>query len=194
MSTSHMSRAAVGAVALLLAVFVAACDEDEPSPAPAPSGSATGSDSTPSEPMTAPTKPVEPTLPVEAEAATKAGAKAFVQYYWNVVNYATFTGDVSRLQAAAEPSCTGCKGAIDLIERVYDRGGRIVGEGYRVVDVDPTPLTNGFWSVETTTRVGDQVVRGAGDLNKRYPGGRGSLTMSLRFQGSSWAVTSLDAP
>jgi hypothetical protein len=194
MSTSHLSRAAVGVAALLVAVVVSGCEEDDPSTSPTPSSSPSEPESSsPSEPTTTPTGPVEPTLPSEAKEETQAGLRAFVTYYYEVINFATSTGDVDELKAVAEPSCTGCQGPIELIERVYDRGGRIAGGGYRVIDLDPAPLANGFWTVEARTRIGDQFVRDAGDLNKRYPGGRGGLRFTLRYRASSWRVTSLES-
>jgi len=195
MNSSHTARAAIGVVALLFTFAVAGCDEDDPSGSPPPSStpSSPGS-SSPTEATSTPTEtgPVEPTLPAEGDDSTKSGAEAFVTYYYEVVNYSTATGDVRRLKSLDEPSCAGCKGGIRLIEKVYGQGGRIVGGGYRVIHLESLHLHGDVWSVTATTRIADQYVRGAGDLNQTFPGGRGGLHFTLRFYGGAWATTTLE--
>jgi hypothetical protein len=194
MGTSDVSRAAIGSVALLLAVVVSGCEEDEPSTSPPPSSSPSEPESSaPSEPATsATTDPAEPTLPPEAQARSRAGARAFVAYYWDVVNYATFTGDVALLKRLDQPSCVGCAGGVRFLERVYASGGRMVGGGYRVVQTDAAQSPSGDWAITTHTEVGLQRVVGAGDLNERYPAGRGKWLMALTWFDGSWSVATLE--
>jgi hypothetical protein len=188
MRSSLIRRSAAVAVMLLAGVSPVACD-DEPDPGPE-----TESSSTPSEPLTSgsPTMLVEPTLPVEAGDGTRAGAEAFVQYYWDVVNYAQATGDVGLLRSLAQPSCTGCEGGAELIAKVYDRGGRITGPGYRVTGMEPARSPSGHWTVVVHTHVGTQVIRDAGDLNQRFPGGPGKWLMGVSRIEGSWSVTTLE--
>jgi hypothetical protein len=195
MKKSHTARGAAGVVALLLSFAVAGCDEDDPSGSPPPSSTLSSPDSSsPTEATSAatPTGPVEPTLPTEAERADKAGAEAFVSYYYDVVNYATATGDVAQLKTLDEPSCGGCQNGIELIEKVYGRGGRIVGGDYRVLKLESLQLHGDVWSVTARTHVNDQFVRGAGDLNQKYPGGRSGLHFTLHFQEGAWKTTTLE--
>ncbi|WP_372492275.1 DUF6318 family protein, partial [Pimelobacter simplex] len=42
-----------------------------------------------------------PVLPGAAKEASEEGARAFVGYYWELVNYAQATGDVRRLRRGA---------------------------------------------------------------------------------------------
>ncbi len=116
MRLSHTARAATVVVALLTA-FVAGCDEDDGPTSVPPSDSPSAPESSePTEPTTTTTPtetgPVEPTLPTEAEEESKAGAEAFVTFYWDVVNYATKSGDVRLLEHLDQPSCRGCEGGI----------------------------------------------------------------------------------
>jgi len=71
-------------------------------------------------------------MPDAAKAHTKAGAKAFVKYFWEVVNYAQATGDTESIAALSDPSCVGCSAGIDSIDRVYEKGGWISGGENRI--------------------------------------------------------------
>lgn len=194
MTSFLRARTATGIAALLVAGMVSGCAKDEPSSGPPPTSTSRAVESSsPSEPAATPTGPVEPTPPAEANRATRAGAKAFVQYYWAVVNYATATGDVALLETLSEPSCSACRAGIRQITKVYDRGGRIVGGLYEVLELDPFHLHDAFWSVRSTTRTETQFVRGAGDLNQQYPGGESGLHFTLRFHHGSWKTSTLEA-
>src|SRR5688500_10246316 len=155
MSTTRVSRAAVGVVALLLAGVLAGCDDEDPPEPQGPIESSSEPTSSPtgtaSEPT--PTGPVEPTLPPEAEPASKSGASAFVEYYWSVVSFARQTGDVALLSSLSVPSCEGCNGGIRSIERVYKRGGRIVGGRFELEEADPGQTPSGAWNVAASVKV-----------------------------------------
>lgn len=188
--TSLRARSVAGIAALLLAAALSGCNDDEEPPEviestrePIPPYS-----SSPTEPP----GPVEPTLPVEAEANTKAGVEAFVTFYWDVVNYATKTGDVELLLALAQPSCDGCDGGAKGIKRVYQRGGHIAGGEYRVVRMEPARSPSGFWTVVTHTHLGEQRTVGAGDLNNTFPGGRAKWLVGVAWVDESWSVSTLE--
>ena len=106
------------AVALLLVLSGCSGDAD---PAPAPPSS-----SAPSSPTASPT-PTPPVMPEAAKAHTEAGAKAFVEYFWEVVNYASTTGDTTQIRDLSLAECDGCDGGASAIEKVYRRGGTITG-------------------------------------------------------------------
>jgi hypothetical protein len=193
MSTSHMSRAAVAVTALLLAVVVSGCEEDEPSTSPTPSSSPSEPESSsPSEPTTTDTGPVEPTLPAEAESETQRGVTEFVGYYFDVINYATSTGDTDLLSTLDQPSCNGCHGGIDFVERVYRNGGRIIGGTYELLRLEPVRSPSGHWTVVARTHLDDQRVVGAGKLNEAYPGGRAKWIVGVARVRDAWSVTTLD--
>jgi len=195
MKSSHTARAAIGVVALLLTFAVAGCDEDDPSGTPPPSStpSSPGS-SSPTEATSTPTQtgPVEPTLPAEAGRDSKAGVEAFVTFYWDVVNYATKTGDVRLLRELDQPSCEGCEGGIQGIERIYHRGGRIVGGEYAVVRLEPVQSDTQHWAVVTHTRLGKQRTIGAGNLNGSFAGGHAKWLVALARVRGTWSVTTLE--
>ena len=155
MSKKRISRVAVGVVALLLAAVLAGCDDEDPPEPQGPiesSSEPTSSATTPPAEPT-PTDPVAPTLPTEAEPETNAGAKAFVSYYWEVVNYAQHTGDVDPLKSISEDNCEGCNGGISYITRVYRRGGHIVGGDFELASAAPGRTPSGAWHVSAKVHV-----------------------------------------
>ncbi|MBS4754432.1 hypothetical protein KG112_16615 [Nocardioides sp. zg-ZUI104] len=123
--------------AALLPLLVAGCnsaDGDEPAPRPSTSSSPSASAS----PTESASTPVEPTLPAEAKEPTEAGARAFIAYYWELINYAQVTGDVAALARTSGPMCEGCNGGLQIIERLYGSGGYATGGAY---DVEIDKLT-----------------------------------------------------
>jgi|GEM_PF-6157860 len=194
MRSSYRARAAVSAATLLLTFGVAGCEAEDPAdpiastrePIPPHSSSPTESVS--------PTDsgPVEPTLPTEAEAETEAGAEAFVEYYWEVVNYARQTGDVDLLRSLSVPNCGGCNGGIDAIERVYARGGKISGGHFEVLNSLPGRTPSGAWNVSTQVKVGRSKTTGAGDLNQSVRPGKLDFFFGLGYDDGAWHVTFLD--
>jgi hypothetical protein len=105
---------------IALTIALSACsntDDTAPPPTPTPSPAAT----------TTATAPTPPVMPRAARAHTEAGAKAFVEYFWDVVNYAQATGDTNQLADLSADGCTGCDAGIASIKHVYADGGQIIG-------------------------------------------------------------------
>lgn len=121
-------RACVVALAVVLAGGgVSGCDGGSGSPSPSvrsPEVSVSGSPTEVSDPSPALMVPV---MPGAAKEASEDGARAFVGYYWELVNYAQATGDVRRLRRVSGPNCQGCRVGIEAIQRHYRAGGRIIG-------------------------------------------------------------------
>ncbi|WP_418058624.1 DUF6318 family protein [Pimelobacter simplex] len=114
-------------VALALVVLgVGGCNADPPDPGPTWSMSGSAEVTASSSPTVTP-GPEVPVLPAAAREASEAGARAFVEYYWELVNYAQATGDVRALRAVSGPSCEGCQAGIAAVRRHYRAGGRVVG-------------------------------------------------------------------
>lgn len=193
MTMSPRARSAIAVAALLATGLLAGCDDEDDPPEPTESVSepTSPSSSTTTEPT--PTSPVEPTLPADAEGTNQSAAETFVRFYWDVVNYATKTGDVQLMRELDQPSCEGCEAGIQGIERIYQRGGRIVGGDYQVVRLKAVQSASGRWTVVAHTKVGRQRAVEAGDLNREYPAGRDKWLVALaRFRGA-WSVSTLES-
>lgn len=133
-----MGKLATSLAALSLLGGLAACDSDATT-APPPTPSPTPTSATPSPSASA--SPTPPAMPDAAKAHTTAGAKAFVTYYWQVVDYAQNNLDVNLLSELSLPTCTGCRSGIQTISDVAAKRGYLHGgastisfhfvEGYR---------------------------------------------------------------
>lgn len=82
-------------------------------------------------------------MPEAAKAHTRAGAKAFVVYYWRVVDYAQNTLDTSPVAAISDPTCAACKAGIKSLRDIAVLGGRFVGGGETVSHVNAFPVRQG---------------------------------------------------
>lgn len=123
-------RAALAA-SLATLTLLAGCSDDDPSPGdPNSTWTPTSKPETPTSSATA--KPTEPVLPEAATKATEDGARAFIAYYWDLINYAQVTGDVKALKRVSARGCAGCSAGYEAIRDLYAGGGHIVGGEYRV--------------------------------------------------------------
>lgn len=140
--------------ALVLLLPVTACSDDAPPPKdPASSWSPTGTMETPT---SAAPDPVEPELPGAATEASEAGARAFIAYYWELINYAQVTGDVKALKAVSASTCEGCNKGIAIVEDLYESGGHAEGGEYdlTIQDLkDVSPKDRSVFGIEARYEV-----------------------------------------
>jgi hypothetical protein len=83
-----------------------------------------------------------PTPPPLASERSAQGAQAFVRYWFQTLDYATQTGDISRLTQASDPSCQPCESAISVVRESYSDGGYMQGGTFtlRAVSADTFAL------------------------------------------------------
>jgi Family of unknown function (DUF6318) len=133
--------AAAAVLAFALSPVLAGCTDDDgqsPTPtdsSPPPSGHTTTPGSTTSDPADEP-----PVLPDAAKAQTTAGAKAFVRYYADVLNYAWLNLDPKRLDDISADGCKVCNAIVQSIDKAAKEGGYQHG---------------GQWTVTKTTDIPD---------------------------------------
>jgi hypothetical protein len=70
-----------------------------------------------------------------ARERSERGAQEFVRYWFRALDYATQTGDISRLTAASDPGCKACEDAIRVVRESYSDGGYLQGGTYTVRSV-----------------------------------------------------------
>lgn len=156
------TRLAAGVVAAALPLaLLAGCGEDEPQPkfdeptselpsaSPSPSG------------------PVEPTPPAAMKGDDVEAAEAFVKYYFGLLNYAKFSGDIKSVRELALPTCVACHAATDSIQSTHRSGGNYQGGEFTVRDLRMGKLgvASGVHSFRGLVWVDTkrEVIRGTGD-------------------------------
>ncbi|MCB0896707.1 MAG: hypothetical protein H6529_07170 [Nocardioides sp.] len=181
------TRVVIAAGALTLLLGAAACSSDDPEPRVAPPSS--------SPPTTTPaSSPTAPTMPPEARGTDAAAAEAFVKFFFEVVNFAQRTGDVSVLKTLGF-RCGGCDAGVDSISSTYSHHGHIEGGEGRPAGLETGFLqrASGDWAVvECTVVTSKQFVDQPGkDNDKRYPAGKTDVRLILQPRSDAWVVRSL---
>lgn len=187
------SRAVAAVIGVsVLSAGVAGCTGDDPGAGPSPSPSASVSTSVP--PTPEPTAaPVVPVLPAAAKEPTEAGARAFIAYYWALINYAQVTGDVKGLEGVSGPNCDGCRGGINAIEEVYRAGGHASGGEYSAIveRLKPakfaTPDARAYEGLVHVRNDAQIITRADGSTRTLDPT-RNTITVYLLWIGSSWRM------
>jgi hypothetical protein len=175
--------------ALMLLGSLVSCSDDEPTSDPQePTSSATVSPS-PTEP------PSEPVMPEIARHDTNRGAAAFVEYYWQTVDYAEATGETQPLRALGAKGCDKCNGGLQYLVRVNSAGGRIEGDPrtVKVKQVRRVKTDGGVFAFVNASVVApkSREYYGAHDKrNRTWPGGTTTYQFVARFetQESQWLL------
>lgn len=185
---SDMSVRQLAAAGVVAALCLSGCSGDGPTPRLSDETSASARTETPAAPESQ-----EPSLPPQASGASPASARAFVQHYYDFINYAQRTGDTAGLRKLGSPSCGACDGGANFIDSIYKRGGRLTGGEYHLVKATVTgrqrvtdKVSLVFLSVVAVHA--SQTVTGAGDLNNAYPAGRSRLRYRLARDAKGWHV------
>ncbi|WP_235319294.1 DUF6318 family protein [Pimelobacter simplex] len=135
-----------------------------------------------------------PVLPGAAKEASEEGARAFVGYYWELVNYAQATGDVRRLRRVSGPRCAACSDFISRVLEQYQSGGRIVGGTNSVTIDDLSEVTTstasafGFKVTATVSYDAQTIVAHDGDQDKRSPGSDVFTAYLLWVESKRWRL------
>jgi hypothetical protein len=85
--------------------------------------------------------PVMPEMPAAARQKTTAGAKAFVRYYIDVLNYSHASQLTMLLRSLAANPCQVCEILSDAIDEMHRRGGFQHGGFWDVEDVSALPTS-----------------------------------------------------
>lgn len=188
-------RAALAASLVALALL-AGCSDDDPSPGdPSATSTPTGTPETPTTSATA--KPTEPALPDAATKATEAGARAFITYYWDLINYAQATGDVKALKRVSGPRCAGCTSGITAIQGHYNSGGQIEGGDYAVEILkinelkDPSGKRFAF-EAKVDARNTDQLITNSDGSKDREPAGHTTAVVAAIWAAERWRLEAME--
>jgi hypothetical protein len=166
---------------LLSLVVVTGCGIGEPSGDPTPKMPPSSS------PASTPTAEPEPW-----EVHSRAGVKAFLQRYVEVLSETFTTGDTEAYRALAT-DCDGCDQVADQIEKVYKAGGHIESEPDRFTgwSVDENGLKGGAECIVVYEGSPTTWVRRPGAKPETYPGGKIEYLVNLKWTGEGWTIVGL---
>lgn len=180
------------ATALVAVLALSSCDggSDPADPSPTAQPSASSSEPSPTPPTE---KPVEPVLPAAATKATEAGARAFITYYWDLINYAQVTGDVKPLKGVSGPNCAGCNAGINSVKKLYEDGGHLEGGEYavnitKINKIKSRDSSNHAFEAQLSTRNKEQIrVNGDGSEEVSKPGSA-TVVVAVLWSTGSWRL------
>lgn len=181
------SRAVIASVVLVLGL--AGCSSDDPEPNVAPP-----SPTVPSTTGTSAETP--PEMPDAAKGTDAAAAEAFVEFYWDTVNYAQRTGDLSSLREISAEECIACQAGLDYLADVFAKDGSITGGVGRVSDATAAFATNDgvtYAVVDFALTTDRQTVDLPGVRDdETYKGGRSDVRARLAPAATGWVMNYWD--
>lgn len=174
------------AAGVALALGLAACSGSDADPEPAPPP--TSSSPSPAD------GPAAPTMPPAARGTDAASAEAFVRFYWEMVNHAQETGDVTQLEGLAS-KCINCAHGVAFIEKVYQRDGVIRGGRAGVSNLVSRFIQRDgeLWAVvDGAIDLTEQTVDYPGtNRDQHYDGGVVKIRLYLQPTADAWIVRAL---
>ena len=178
------SWAAAAVTAVCVVAVVTACSDDEPPPTNTSTPSV--SDTSTTTPATIPT----PTLPAAAKA-DKAGAEAFVRYFWDVFNYTYMSGDTKLLRSISDKDCKFCTSVATHVEGLTAKGSVTRGAQVTVHQVIAPPADpgDGFPVFTLVSQGAGEVIAKNGSVEASSPAeARQRSDVRVQWVGDAWRM------
>lgn len=143
-----------------------------------------------------------PEPPAAMDGSDVKAAKAFITYYWAIVNHAEATGDTATLRDLTGDECGPCDDRASQIETVHDDGGSVTGgiaevQGVQVLDGDRADQADDATTydlivdLQVTER---SVTASQGAEAVSAPGGYRTLDFAVSHDGDHWQVDQWQSP
>lgn len=187
-------RAAVSVAVLTLAVLAGCSDEDPPASLPTPTASSTPTtapETTTTAPPTSATPTGAPTVPAAAQEQTPDGAAAFVQHWYDTLEYAESIMNSSPVRALDDGSCLSCDNFADTIDSVAADGDRLEGGKITAHNIEPNAIQgNGSSTVNTLISYTEQRIASPDGTTELLGPGEDNIQFffTLAWRDSSWRV------
>lgn len=212
MTSHHLTsswRFRAGSVALVVAAAVAlsGCNSGG-EPDPAVTATTSAAESIPPSATPTPTatyKPADatgraqnvpvPVLPEVAKTETKEGLEAFTRYWFELLNFAYETGDISGIRGVTSPSCDFCSNITTSLTTNYQGDRWLVGGRVTVPTISSTFERAADENYQVQVQVQQALIsyHQAGGSQFRadtQPSDTGNILL-VRFDGSAWRVSGL---
>ena len=179
-------RGAAWACALVAGgLVIGGCTPDEPEPRPT-----TPVETSTSAPETSEPTVAAPEMPAQANEPSAAGAEAWVQHWFDLLNYAKRTGDTEPLAAVSGQDCQVCRSTIESIDSDYAAGGQVQGGEAAVVSLlSPPPDARNLVAVGTTfTEAESTVTTSAGATETRSATPETTVDFVLVYEDDAWVL------
>lgn len=137
-----------------------------------------------------------PELPEEARAESKAGLKAFMEHWLELLSYSYLANDLAPLNEVSNPGCTFCVQAETSMKQIYQLGW-VSGGGTTLTafTTDFQPDTNGIYSADiTTTQAEIFYYSGEGWLGSSESIPDTSHSITARYVDGSWQLIDYATP
>jgi hypothetical protein len=129
-------------------------------------------------------------MPPLAREKSRAGAKAFVRHYIDVINYSWRTLTTRNLRTLATAECAGCRAAAQGIDRVADAGGQKTGAAWSVRSIAAVPGSGKDPVLQAIVDIRAGEYRPSADANPRpIDPSREVFDFHLAYSGGQWLVT-----
>ena len=167
----------LGAVLACALTLVGCGGSDSPSSSPTPTQSFAG-----------------PTMPAQAQGGDRNGAKAFVSFWVETLNFATDSGDTEGLKALSTKECEACTGFAQTLDEIYGKGGRVDSGGWTVsaaVPIADQPENETAFQLRLELKP-QKVYESKDAKPKKYPGGEQGARIILIREDDHWLVKRVD--
>lgn len=163
--------------AICILIVLGGCSGSGPEPAPFEGDGGQGTQQ--SSPSPSPTQTPTPTAesgPVTAEDMPRDQLKAevdtFVGKFLDALDRAEKTGETTQIRQMSDPACGPCYTPLQLIEKTYEAGNKIVGEGYgdpKIYFADRQPVVGNQVNIYVTVPQGAaKIVNSDGDKLRTF--------------------------
>lgn len=126
--------------------------------------------------------------PTATETPETESAEDFIRRWADENRRMFVTGDTAAFLALG-PECDDCKAIAEFVRRIYDAGGRVLWDGWKILEIarrgDPSANAFRFVVASSPTRYRES----SKGPWKNLDGGRGVQLIVLEQAGDSWRVT-----
>ncbi len=138
---------------------------------------------------------VRANVPEAAKKHTPDGAGAFVRYYIEMINSASFRRQKGLMNGLADPKCVACRAVDADIDDLLKGGERYQDPPLKIVEVYPRYVGNEVQQFVNVIvdDVKNQVVDSGGNTVQRIKGGRSDYLFDVQWRSGEWVTLEFQA-